>query len=56
MKTYLIDYYFLNDKRQRENEFYETIEIEAENNDDAEKELFRSLGDVEIASIFCEEN
>ena len=35
MKTYLIDYYFLNQEGNREEDFHRTVELEAENNDEA---------------------
>ena len=35
MKTYLIDYYLLDQKGNREEDFYETAQVEAKNDDDA---------------------
>ncbi len=62
MNTYLIDYYLLDQKGGRENEFYETIELEAESDDDPKKIVCGYLSakdigycDVEIFSI-CEKD
>lgn len=53
MKSYLIDYYL----KEGKNEFWETIEISAENYEDAEHKLHEQIcGDVEIRSVFSEEN
>ena len=65
MKNYLIDYYFLDREGNREEDFYETIVLEAENDDDAtikpllqkylsEKDV--DYWDLEISSIYQEEN
>ena len=63
MKTYLIDYYFLNQEGNREEDFYETVELEAENDDEATiKTLLHKylsendIGcwDLEISSIYSE--
>ena len=61
MQTYLIDYYFLDQKGERESEFHETIELEAESDDGMEEKVRRYLSekeigywDVEIASVFCD--
>ena len=56
MQNFLIDYYTLNTEGERDSEFYDTIELEAENYEDAEVKLYRSKGEVEITSIFTEEN
>ena len=56
MPNYLIDYYTLNKEGERDSEFYETIELEAENYEDAEVKLYRCRGEVEITSMFTEEN
>ena len=55
MKTFLFDYYFLDQQKRRIYDYYETFEVEADNYEDAEIKLYRSRGDVEIVSIFCEE-
>ena len=34
MTTYLIDYYFLDENGNRENDYYETVELEAESDDE----------------------
>ena len=63
MKTYLIDYYFLDQEGNREENLYETVELEAENDNDAEiKPLLqkylseKGVGycDLEISSIYQE--
>ena len=65
MKNYLIDYYFLDREGNREEDFYETIELEAENDDDAtiKSALLKyfdehdiGLWDFEISSIYQEED
>ena len=65
MTNYLIDYYFLDENGNRENDYYETVELEAESDDDATiKSVVKAylsenaIGycDIEIASTFIEEN
>ena len=65
MKTYLIDYYFLDQEGNREEDFYETVELEAENDDEAKiKPLLqkylseKDIGywDLEISSIYHEDD
>ncbi len=55
MKTFLFDYYFLDQQKRRIYDYYETFEVEADNYEDAEIKLYRSRGDVEIVSTFWEE-
>ena len=55
MKTFLFDYFLLDVGKRRMSEYYETTEIYADNYEDAEKKLYISKGDVEIFSIFTEE-
>ena len=44
MKLFYIDYFILNEKKERVNQFYETIELYAENYEEAEKKLFSRIG------------
>ena len=55
MKTFLFDYYFLDQQKRRIYDYYETFEVDADNYEDAEIKLYRSRGDVEIVSTFWEE-
>ena len=55
MKTFLFDYYFLDEKKERISDYYETFKVDADNYEDAERKLYRSRGDIEIVSTFCEE-
>ena len=65
MKTYLIDYYFLDQEGNREEDFHRTVELKAGNHDLAtikpllqkylsEKDV--GFWDLEISSIFWGEN
>ena len=55
MKTFLFDYYFLDEKKEPVSDYHETFEVDADNYEDAEIKLYRSRGDVEIVSTFWEE-
>ena len=55
MKTFLFDFYFLDEKKERDSDYHETFEVDADNYEDAEIKLYRSRGDVEIVSTFWEE-
>ena len=61
MQTYLIDYFLLDQKGERESEFHETIELEAASDDGIKEKVLRYLSekdigcwDIEIASVFCD--
>ena len=55
MKTFLFDYYFLDEKTERISDYHETFKVDADNYEDAERKLYRSRGDIEIVSTFWEE-
>ena len=56
MKLFYIDYFILDEKKERVNKFYETIELYAENYEEAEKKLFSRIGsEAEIYSVFNED-
>jgi len=65
MKTYSVDYYLLDQEGNREEDFYDTAQVEAKNDDDEtiKSALLKYLDehdvgcwDFEISSIYQEED